>query len=167
MIAHIYEISITLNSKVNIEKLDLEIRASGLANYVTPPYLINSRLYIEFSNDISGADKTALETILATHDGVEAAISENLVNAREKKIRELTEMAIYHPLLVETDTVEYLTSIDNWFNGWKRSGVNSSLISKIAGDAASGTHPQDAFLNTVINSEGNKTFEFLIGAITS
>lgn len=167
MIAYIYELSATLNSKVNIHKIDLEIRASTIQNFETPPYLFKGKLYVEFSQDATAEDKTNLDAIIAAHDGEEASIAENHVTARETKIRELTEMALYHPLLDENDTVEYLTSIDNWFNAWKRSGINSSLIAKITADATSGTHEQDAFLNTVINPEGNKTFEFLISMIIS
>ncbi len=165
MVAYIYEISETLNSKVNIEKLDLEIRASTIENYQTPPYLLNGNIYVQFTQDATPADKTNLDAIIAAHDGDIAGVSETQVSAREKKIRELTEMALYHPALGESDTVEYLTSIDNHFNGWKRSGVDSVLVAKIVADATSGSHPQDTFLNTVVTPEGNKTFEFLISMI--
>lgn len=167
MIAYIYELSTTLNTKVNIQKLDLEIRARTIQNFETPPYLFKGMLFIEFSQEATEEDKTQLDTIVAAHDGEEANISESQVNARETKIRELTEMALYHPLLNNDDTVEYLTSIDNWFNAWKRSGISTSLVSKITADATSGSHPQDSFLNTVVNPEGNKTFEFLISMIIS
>lgn len=167
MIAYIYEILSTFNGKVNLEKLDLEIRASTIENYETPPYLYAGKLYIQFAQEATAADKTSLDAIVAAHDGVEAQVSESFVQAREIKIRELTEMAILHPALNNTDAVEYLTSIDNWFNAWKRSGIDSSLVAKIVADATSGTHPQDAFLNTVVNPAGNKTFEFLISMIQS
>lgn len=167
MIAYIFELTSTLNNKVNLEKLDLEIRASTIENYETPPYLYAGKLYIQFSQEATATDKTSLDAIVSAHDGIEAQISETFVQARELKIRELTEMAILHPLLDNGDVVEYLTSIDNWFNGWKRSGIDTSLVAKIVTDATSGTHPQDAFLNTVVNPEGNKTFEFLISMIQS
>lgn len=165
-IAYIYEFSQTLNNKVNLEKLDLEVRASTLLNYITPPYIYSGNLYLNFESELSEADKLILEGLISAHDGEEANVSENHVQERELKIRELTEMAIYHPALAEIETVEYLTSIDNWFNGWKRSGVNTPLINKIIADANNADHPQYAFLTTAINSQGNKTFEFLISKIT-
>lgn len=165
MIAYIYEISETTNSKINIEKLNLEIRTSPILGYQSPPYLFKGKVYIDFEQLATPGDKASLDVIFAAHDGAEAGISESLVNAREKKIRELTEMAIYHPSLSEIDVVEYLTSIDNWFNGWKRSGISTSLIAKISADATNGAHPQAGFLNTIINTEGNRTYEFLIGMI--
>lgn len=165
MEAKIYDLSVTLNNNVNLQKLDLEIRSSTIELYETPPYLFKGMLFIEFSGTPSAADITQLEAILAAHDGEDAAISEAQVNARENKIRELSQLAINHPLLDNGDTVEYLTSIDNWFNAWKRCGIDSSLVSKIVADATSGTHPQDAFLNETVNTEGNKCYEFLISKI--
>ncbi len=166
MIAYIYEFADTLNGKVNIEKLDLAVRASTLQNYVTPPYVYAGKLYLNFEAELSAADKLVLDGLISAHDGEEANVSENHVQEREIMIRELTEMAIYHPALAEIETVEYLTSIDNWFNGWKRSGVNTPLINKIIADANNADHPQHAFLTTVVNPEGNQTFEFLISKIT-
>lgn len=167
MEAKIYNISDTLNSKVNIQKLDLEIRASEIQNFETPPYLFTNRIFIEFSETPTADDVTALDAIIAAHDGEEANVSEAQVNARETKIRELTEMAILHPLLDNNDAVEYLTSIDNWFNAWKRSGINTSLLTKIGTDAADVGHPQHAFLNVVVNPEGNTTAQFLQSMIIS
>jgi len=167
MEAKIYSKSETLNGVVNYEKLDLEIRASTIQNYVTPTYEFKGMIFVEFEQTPSAEDKTNLDGIIAAHDGGIAGVSETQVLAREKKIRELTEMAIYHPDLDKNDTVEYLTSIDNWFNGWKRSGIDTSLLAKIVADATSGTHPQDTFLNTVVSPDGGKTFEFLISVIQS
>lgn len=175
MLAYIYELSETLNDKVNIEKLDLEIRASEIENYETPPYLFKGKVYIDFSIEPSVDHKNALDGIISSHDGEEAPTSEKLVTQREQKIRELTLMAIYHPLLNEVDTVEYLTSIDNWFNGWKRSGVTSAIVTKIATDAADTSHPQHGFLTTVVDSvpdgQGGEidvlTYQFLLSIITS
>lgn len=167
MVAYIYPLAATLNGTINIEKLDLEIRASTIENYETPPYILNEHIYVQFSQNATAQDKLNLDGIIGAHDGAKAAVTETLVNARERKIRELTEMALYHPDLDNNDTVEYLTSIDNWFNAWKRSGIHNSLVGKILADATSGAHPQDAFLNTVVNPEGNKTFEFLISMIQS
>lgn len=167
MLAIIYNVSDTLNNKVNLEKLDLEIRASIIENYNTPPYLYAGKLYIELSQQPTDAEKLQLTNIIAGHDGEYAAINEEQVKSREQKIRDLTEMALYHPDLVDEDTVAYLTSIDNHFNGWKRSGVSSVLQAKIVEDAQNTNHPQHAFLNTVVNTAGNKTFEYLISIILS
>lgn len=178
MHAHIYEISQIGSSltpvtggKVNIEKLDLEIRASSVNNYTTPPYLYNNKLYVQMSinaHEETESNKNALDAVVFAHDGEFAAVSEVLVKERETKIRQLTEMAIYHPLLDEVQTVEYLTSIDNWFNAWKRSGIDSVLIAKIVEDAGDISHTQNAFLNTVVNpDEGYNAAQFMISIITS
>lgn len=175
MFAHIYEIS-TIGSaitpatggKVNVEKLDLEIRASTVQNYSTPPYLYNNKLYVQMTilaHQETESNKTALDSVVFSHDGEFAAISESLVSDRERKIRELTEMAIYNPLLDSVQTVEYLTSVDNWFNAWKRSGIDSVLISKIVEDSNNTSHPQYSFLNTTF-PEGYTAAQFMIGLIS-
>lgn len=166
-LAYIYTLQETANGKVNLEKLDLEIRASTVPDYVTPPKMYSGNIFIEVENGLSAADKLILDGIVANHDGEEADVSEDSVNKRENKIRELTELALLHPLLDNVDSVRYLTSIDNMFNAWKRSGVDTVLIEQIVADATSGVHPQDAFLNEVVNAEGNKTYEFLISVIQS
>lgn len=167
MVAYIYELTETLNNKVNEEKLDLEIRASVISNYKKPPYLVTGRIFVEFNQDASASDRIVLDEIISLHNGELAEVSEVHVQERERKIREMTEMALYHPLLSEHETVQYLTSIDNHFNGWKRSGVNSVLIAKIQTDANDTTHPQYDFLNEIVSPEGNKTFEFLLSIIIS
>lgn len=167
MISYQYDITATVNDMVNLEKLDLEIRASTLPNFITPPYMFNSKVYIDFAAEITAQEKTDLAAIIAAHDGSQADIAQAHVDAREKKIRDLTEMAVYHPALNNDDVVEYLTSIDNWFNAWKRCGIDTSLVAKIAADSADVNHPQYAFLTTDVNTAGDKTFEFLIGMIQS
>lgn len=167
MEAKIYNITDTLNSKVNFQKLDLEIRASGIDYYVTPVYQLGGdKIFVEFTQTPTVEHVTTLDAIIAAHDGEDATTSEILVNQREIKIRELTQMGLYHPLLDDVELVEYLTSIDNWFNSWKRSGVNTVLVNKIQSDGTSGSHPQDAFLNQPVDTEGNTTYQFLISKIS-
>lgn len=159
-----YYIEDTQNNKVNFEKLSLEIRASSVPLFEKASG-VDGDISIKVTEELSVAKKSELDLIVANHDGAVALVSDSEVKERENKIREMTLMAIYHPLLDETETVEYLTSIDNWFNGWKRSGINSILITKIVADASNVLHPQYDFLNIVVNEEGNKTFEFLISVV--
>lgn len=166
MEAKIYDISQTANNAVNLQKLDLEIRASEIEYYVTPVYQFGgNRIYVEFEQTPTAAHLLILDGIIAAHDGANANISEKEVNAREGKIRELTQMAIFHPLLDNVEATRYLTSIDNHFNAWKRSGITDVLVEQITADAANVGHPQHGFLNEVVNPEGNTTSEFLLSMI--
>jgi len=119
-----------------------------------------------FESSLSSDDEILLTQIVNAHQGNVALVDEASVEEREQKIREMTEMAILHPELNQNDVVEYLTSVDNWFNAWKRCGIDTSLVNKITSDAADSGHVLNTFLNTVITPEGDKTFEFLISSIT-
>lgn len=165
MIAYIYQINDTLNNQVNIEKLDIEIRASVIPNYISIKGISNN-LYIELEEVLEESNKIILDGIVNNHDGNPANVTESLVNERESKIRVMTQMAEYHPLLDNNTTTDYLTTIDNYFNGWKRSGNNTILINKILSDANDVNNDFYDYLNVIVNTEGNKTFEFLISKIT-
>lgn len=159
-----YAVAQTANGKVNFEKLDLEIRATTIPNYLSVTG-VEGEISCKFSDVIPQVSRDELDALILAHDGEYAAINEQQVQGRELKIRELTALALNHPSLDNDEAVEYLTSIDNWFNGWKRSGIASALIAKISIDAANIAHPQHGFLNEVVNTDGNKTFEFLIAKI--
>jgi hypothetical protein len=155
----------TANNLINELSLKLEVRASGISNFISAEKYGLSAILVEFDHSLSDQEELDLVAIVAAHTGEKALVDEASVESRELKIREMTEMAILHPLLNKVDAVEYLTSIDNWFNAWKRCGIYDSLIAKITADALDTNHPQHTFLNETVNVEGNKTYEFLIGSI--
>ena len=164
-VIYTYELSQAANGKANFEKLNLEIRASTVPDYKAVHH-VNGKIYVEVESELAADKKTELDGIIAGHDGAEAEVAQRFVDAREKRIREMSEMAIYHPGLDTDHTVEYLTYIDNHLNAWKRTGINSVVIAKITADAGDTSNAnQHAFLNAVVNEAGNKTFEFLIGEI--
>ena len=151
---------------INELSLKLEIRSSTLEGLMDLKKIGIEEVGIMFESSLSSDDELLLTQIVNSHQGLPALVDEASVEEREQKIREMTEMAILHPELNEDDVVEYLTSVDNWFNAWKRCGIDTSLVNKITSDAADSGHVLNTFLNTVITPEGDKTFEFLIASIT-
>ena len=151
---------------VNELSLRLEIRSSPLEGLIDVKKIGIEEIGIMFDSSLSSDDELLLTQIVNAHQGNVALVDEASVEDREQKIREMTEMAILHPELNANDVVEYLTSVDNWFNAWKRCGIGTSLVNKITSDAADSGHVLNTFLNTVITPEGDKTFEFLIASIT-
>ena len=167
-----FDVSRTLNNKVNFEKLHLELDASELPDYVSVK-MHDGRIQVTTGSDLTpaqidnGVNTPAglLQTIEA-HDGESAKTNAADVSAREEIVRSITEMAMIHPDLVSNDAVEYLTSIDNYLNAWIRSGENSVLHAKVMTDKDNVSHPQNTFLNTVIvttgANAGTTTWMFLI-----
>jgi len=151
---------------VNELSLRLEIRSSTLEGLIDLKKIGIEEIGIMFESSLSSDDEILLTQIVNAHQGNVALVDEASVEQREQRIREMTEMAILHPELNQNDVVEYLTSVDNWFNAWKRCGIDTSLVNKITSDAADSGHVLNTFLNTVITPEGDKTFEFLISSIT-
>lgn len=162
-----YEIETTetLNNKVNLYKLHLELNASDLPNYLSCAVIASQYIQIKFLSNLDDANQAKLSSIINNHDGEPAQVDSNNVDLREGKIRELTEMSLLHPSLNNNDVIDYLTSIDNYFNAWKRSGINTLLIQKIMSDAQDTNHPQQNFLNEVINPHGDLTYEYLISVV--
>ncbi len=152
---------------VNELSLRLEIRSSTLEGLIDLKKIGIEEIGIMFESSLSSDDEILLTQIVNAHQGNVALVDEASVEQREQRIREMTEMAILHPELNQNDVVEYLTSVDNWFNAWKRCGIDTSLVNKITSDAADSGHVLNTFLNTVITPEGDKTFEFLISSITN
>ncbi len=151
---------------VNELSLRLEIRSSTIEGLIDLKKIGIEEIGIMFESSLASDDELLLTQIVNAHQGNVAMVDEASVEEREQKIREMTEMAILHPELNQNDVVEYLTSVDNWFNAWKRCGIDTSLVNKITSDAADSGHVLNTFLNTVITPEGDKTFEFLISSIT-
>lgn len=160
---YIHEISESLNNRVNFQKLYLELMATPIP--VLGVEGIKGKIYVEVSTELSDELKLQLIAVINNHDGEDAtAFSLHAIDAREEKIRELNQLAIFHPLLDNIAIVEYLTSIDNYINSYKRSGINTVLIGKIFADAQV-KEPHYDFLNQVVNLEGNKTFEYFISKV--
>ncbi len=164
-IIKVFEISDTLNNKVNIEKLSIELKTSTVSKEAYP-YKFGNDIFVQFDEEITEADMTVLEAAIAAHDGAEADVTEDLVTAREYKIRELVQMAKYHPVLDDAETTAYLTEIDNFINAFIRSGDTSSIVPKIASDAADTGNAFHVYLNQVVNTQGNFTYEYFIAKIT-
>lgn len=164
-IIKVYKISDTANNIVNIEKLSIELKTSTITKEAYPTKFIDE-IYVRFEEEITEADMTTLGLLIAAHDGAPADVTDDLVTAREFKIRELVQMAKYHPVLDNAETTAYLTDIDNFINAFIRSGDTSSIVPKIAGDAADVNSPFHTYLNQVVNTQGNFTYEYFIAKIT-
>ena len=164
-IIKVFAVSDTLNSKVNIEKLSIELKTSTITKEAYP-YKFGNDIFVQFDEEITETDMTTLSAAIAAHDGAAADVTDDLVTAREYKIRELVQMAKYHPVLDNAETTAYLTDIDNFINAFIRSGDTSSIVAKIAGDAADVNSPFHTYLNQVVNTQGNFTYEYFIAKIT-
>jgi len=164
MVIYTYEISSTLNNKVNYQKLHLEALASIVP--VNSIEGIKGQIFLFVDEEMSQAEKDAMVLIIQNHDGEDASAFDNhAVSAREDKIRELNQLAMYHPILDNVSTVRYLTSIDNHINAYVRSGINTVLVEKIFMDAQVG-EPHYDFLNQIVNEAGNVTYEYFISKVS-
>ena len=151
MIAYIYELSETANNKVNHDKLYIELKVSTIPKVISSEG-IKGKIYLFLEEVITNEQELELNAIIASHDGEDAiAFEERDIAARELIIRELNQLAIYHPLLDNIKTVNYLTSIDNWVNAYVRSGINDVLIAKIAYDAGDTGSEHFPYLHTIVN----------------
>lgn len=162
------------NGKVNYEKLDIEISTSLVKGFVRvfqngtnvlvqlDPLVANPT---EQDKDDFFANKLILDQVIFKHDGREADINQDKINARTIAFNRMVQMAIYHPLLNEIETNAYLTAIDNWKNAFLTDGISANIIAKITQDTADATHPQHTFLNTIVSVDGATTAQFLISEI--
>ena len=128
-IAYTYEAPVPLN----LENLGHEVDSSYLPGYVGVA-THDGNVEVSFSAELSASDKTALQDIIDNHDGLPARTSEALQRKREIIFSRIVDMAHRHPVLKVDDTVntpphtgafaisDYLRSIDNYVNQWKRDG---------------------------------------------
>ena len=167
MIAYIREFTQTENNRVNFEKLTLELRSSKVPFTSIEP--LAGKIYINCVAPITTEEETELDLFISNHDGAEPdAFDEEKIKIRENKIRGINQLAIYSPYLPDNVmTVSYLTSIDNYINAYIRSGITDVIVQKISEDAANPEGEFFAYLHTVVNQAGNKTYEYLIGTILS
>lgn len=170
MYAEIYEISefvgLMNGNPVNHESLRIEIQASPVPG-ITSLDGIQGRIFIQFQERISDDDKLILDQIISSHDGLPARTTKVLQETRSTILDNLVQMAHFHPVLkLNPDEITgYLTSIDNWLNAWRRDGNHTILISKIAQDANDNSNPHHGYLNEIVNTDGVRTYQFLIGGI--
>ena len=161
----VFKIDNTLNGKVNIEKLSLELKTSVIKESSTE-LKFGGEIQIRYQNEIDEDDLLILTSIIENHDGADAqAYHDEAVSARENKIRELNQLAMFHPLLDNIQTVRFLTFIDNYINGFVRSGIHDVVVEKIAMEAQNTDGDYYDYLNLTVNTKGNKTYEYFIGAI--
>lgn len=152
-------------STLNVKILDSSIRISSEGSKIlTRPF----DFFRDFEN-FEFADAKQLENYLNSIKSETLLLisDDERVRSVERKIVHMSNLAIAHPLLDNVDMASYQLSIDGYFNTWKRTGLSDILVDKILLDSSLVTHPQHVFLNTVVNEEGNKTFEFLISTIRS
>lgn len=161
-----YPVSFTLNSAVNKLALDLQIKSGTTADFIDSKVIGLVDLQIRFSTQPSAIQIAEIETVLSAHKGEKPLFDEEFVNEREGKIRDMTELAISHPLLDGLETEEVLVELDNYLNAWKRSGRNTVLVNKLIADASNLEHPRYAFYNQIVNDAGNKTFEYFISVVS-
>lgn len=165
MIAYIKELTDTQNNKVNFEKLTLELKSSKVPFLSVEPLV--GKIYINCLAPLTVEEETELDLFISNHDGAEPeAFDEQKIYERENIIRSINQLAIYSPYLKDNImTVRYLTSIDNYINAYIRSGITQVLEEKITRDASDPEGEFFAYLHTVVNQAGNKTYEYLIGTI--
>ena len=161
----IYAYAIT--KPFNFERLHREIKSSPILQLLEAPKNFMDKVQVEFSESLSVEDEVILNEIIENHSGQVSRTSIELQNKRELVLSELVDMAHNHPVLKNDSDVitEYLTSIDNWFNSWKRDGNHNKIVAKIVEDSQDTNHPNHGFLNTVVRSDGALTYQFLISYI--
>jgi len=176
MIATIYEYSDTINGNVNFENLTIALQSSPLAGVISVEG-INGKIYVHTNDEVPEEDKPIMDDLIARHDGFPARTTASLQKKREGVFSTLVNLSHAHPTMgLNTNMItEYLTSIDNWINAWKRDGNHEVLVSKIIFDSS--LNPDESltleerkgpyydFLNQFINLDGVKAFQFLIGGI--
>lgn len=183
----VFSLQDTPNFKVNVEKLDIQIKTSPISASMTVE-VIGKEIIFRFDAPLIESDLTQLIGIINTHDGQPPkAFDHTLVQQREDVILKMNQMGQYHPLISDNELVEYLTSIDNHLNAWRRSSnpvvvlaqiFADSGVSDIAGTEAlqeDGVTPVDTsvlpfygFLHTVSNPvTGAKVFQFIAASIAN
>lgn len=159
----VFKISDTLNNRVNIEKLSLELKTSTISVY-SSEMKFGDEIFVRYPEEISEQEVQTLTAIINAHDGEDAeAYNEDAVSGRENKIRELNQLAMFHPLLDNVETVRFLTFIDNYINAYVRSGIATVVHEKIIAEAQAGDYVN--YLNQVVNTAGNKVFEYFVSKI--
>ena len=161
-----YPVTFTLNNAVNQLALDLELKSATSSGYIESRVIGLVDIQLSFEAQLTALEITEVETVLAAHKGEKPLFDQQYVEERESKIRDMTELAISHPLLDALETEEVLVELDNYLNAWKRSGRNTVLVNKLIADATNTGHARYDFYNVVVNEAGNKTFEYFISVVS-
>ena len=157
-----------MDKPFDLERLSHEIKASPVSSIIGTPKAYSGKILIEFPVYLTTDQETYLDEIISIHDGtIKSRTSKELRDKREEVLSELVDLAHNHPVLKVTpnEITGYLTSIDNWFNAWKRDGNHTQLVSKIVLDAQDTAHENYIFLNKVVNTDGVLNYQFLISYI--
>ncbi len=172
--AYVYDAA---SKTFNLERLNHELKASPLPplsnGELQNPQIFGAKLYIVFDNALDAQQETDLDAIVTAHDGnLKSRTSKELQEKRERVFSELVDLAHFHPVLSVDDAPnqtgenvisDYLASIDDEINGWKRDGNPNTLINRITADAVEGQgNPFEKFLNTIVQAPSVKTFQFMI-----
>ena len=161
----VFKITDTLNNTVNVEKLSLELKTSTIS-IPAEPMKFGEEIFVRFSEEITAADVVTLVQIVNAHDGEDAsAYNEEAVRTRENRIREINQLAMYHPVLDNVTTVRFLTFIDNYVNAYVRSGITTVIHEKIMYEAGDNGVEYKDYLNLIVNTKGNKTFEYFLSKL--
>ena len=161
----VFKVEDTVNKKLNLEKLSLELKTSIISQPSTE-FQIGQEIFIRYTEDITPEDIITLQGIIAAHDGEDAeAYNDHSVSVRENKIRELNQLAMYHPVLDNETTVRFLTHIDNYINAYIRSGIAVVVQGKIIEEATNPAGTYFDYLNEIVNTAGNKTYEYFLSKI--
>ncbi len=163
-----------LDKEYDLERLSHEMKAQSIPDTEQAPIAFGGDLLLYFRRELTDEEKTLLESILLAHDGtIPSRTSNELQVKREALFSELVDLAHNHPVLKIDSEVnqtgedvisDYLRSLDNWVNAWRRDGNHKVLYAKIQSDAATG-QPFETFLNTPVDLSGNVTWQFLISYI--
>jgi len=169
MYAEIYTPSIHFTSSggaVNYEALRIEILASAVDGLVAVKGF-DGDVYIKLTTKLDATDKTALDDIIAAHDGLPARTTKSLQEKRTSILDDLVLSAHFHPVLKNfpDEITAYLTYIDDALNAWRRDGNHNILVARIAENAVDVNDPNYTYLNRVVNTDGVKTYEYLIAGI--
>lgn len=158
--------------KFNLDRLHNEIKASPLPTLsngeLVNPSIYNGKVWITFDEPLDADQQIVLDTIVTNHNGdLKPVTARGLRDKREDLFADLVDLAINHPVLsAMTDEISaYQAAIAPEILAWTRDGNHGPFIAKIAADAANASHPNHAFLNVTVNTEGAKTFQFIIANI--
>jgi len=161
----VFKVADTINKKLNLEKLSLELKTSTIIESSIESQ-IGQEIYIRYVEDITPEDSITLQGIVTSHDGEDAtAYNDKSVKERENKIREINQLAMYHPVLDNETTVRFLTFIDNYINAYVRSGIATVVHEKIIQEANNTSGEYFDYLGQIVNTVGNKTYEYFISKI--
>jgi hypothetical protein len=94
-----YEVSRTANNKVNLLSLHMEMKLSTVNSYIDVHMAGLNEFHCCFSETLTAAQKTEIETIIGNHTGVVSNVDEINVNKRENLIREIVEISILHLIM--------------------------------------------------------------------